>query len=195
MLKVPIINCINILPGSGLVYCKHCEAMVGICDYLDDEYIVTFINVREVVFRPHTSYLKVIDLEGQEPQQVSFMEMMELSEGASLQPLDILNNLIVPVDEDNKNPAESPTVRVAAFATHGLFGVDQHRVLDRLKSVLIEESGMNEKEMVPMTSILPGTPTKNFPNPIEIDDISNIDMNEFLQLNKTEFDFSLFGDN
>lgn len=91
--------------------------------------IISFENVREILFRPHTSYERFID--GQhESQRVVFMELCE-DIHSKKNPLHILDHLIDVENSDISTQAstsneEKSVVRVCTFASESLFGVDQN---------------------------------------------------------------------
>lgn len=53
MKKVYKSNCINVVRKNQLIYCL-CDVLVGLLDTFGEHEFVSF--VREVLFRPHTTY-------------------------------------------------------------------------------------------------------------------------------------------
>lgn len=141
--KIKSDNCINIISRNGLIYCSNCDIVVGLCDDTDEEGTITFINVRENIFKPHTSYSR--HSAEKNVQQVSFIERIEIGEKFSSDVLNVSSVLIHPLDnfdaEANQNmPSTSsinqnPIIRVAAFASESLI-LNQNPILEHFQNAI-----------------------------------------------------------
>lgn len=150
--NVKMDNCINIEVRDGLVYCSNCSKYVGLCAEANDSEIITFVNVRESLFRPHTSYSRY-STEG-DYQYVSFMERVEIGSEAVFKPFSALDFLLYAnqkdcVEVDQNMPSTSsagnlPFIRVAAFASESAI-YNESRVLAHFQNAIQNDQDLSLK--------------------------------------------------
>lgn len=152
VLKVDVKHCINVeKKNTGLVYCvkDNCDAVIGFCAKDEGEFI-TFTNVRETTFRPHTLYMRHHTTDRKDAQQIIFMELIE--NGKNCQTLNIPNMLITPLaiptslcksDMPSTSKISEPTIRIAAFASEAFINLDQSNVLNYFKAAIVRDSEEN----------------------------------------------------
>lgn len=121
----------NVKRESSVYSCKNtsCKNIFRFAKNVIQKDIILFENVREILFRPHTSYERSID-DQLVSQRVVFMELCE--ENNSIKnSFHVLDHLIdVENGHSSTQPSTSisankPVIRVCAFASESLFGVDQ----------------------------------------------------------------------
>lgn len=137
-------NCINVNIVGDMVYCtgENCDKLIGICNDLDGEEVITLMNVREIVSVPHTSYSRHVT--GRGVQCVQFNERLEFGEERSSKVLKFPDFMIYPLEirgsgsdtPSTSNSGEIPTIRVAAFATEALMHVNENEVLNHFTNAL-----------------------------------------------------------
>lgn len=129
------------LKKKGLVYCSGCNTLVGTHEGVEQEEIITFFNVREVLFRPHTSYTTHFDTNDRNTHQVIFTEIVEHGEKCFTDDLDVANVFLFPIVDlsveaivntdqpsSSKNSVDS-VIRVAAFSSESLINFDENYVV------------------------------------------------------------------
>lgn len=138
--KIKAVHCVNISTKNGLVHCNGCDVIVGIHDVVGEDEVITFINVREVLFRPHTSYTTHFATNHRSAQQVIYTEMVEHGERCFTEALDVANVFVFPIVDlsveaavDVNQPSTSsgsanPVIRVAAFTSDSLSNIDENRI-------------------------------------------------------------------
>lgn len=165
VLNVNINNCVNIIKKNGLIHCagQKCGILVGICNNFEDKEIITFINVREVLFRPHTSYTCHRTSIDEKFRRVLFTETVEYGERCSNEVLNVPNILIFPlkqsttesaVDPDKPSTStenKNPVIRVAAFASETSININENRVIQFFKNAILHDVERNK--LGPMTTL------------------------------------------
>lgn len=149
--KIKSAHCINIAKESGLVYCTGCRIIIGMYDSVEESEAITLFNVREVLFRPHTSYTHYFATTGRNSQQVIYTEMVEHGEKCFMDALDIANVFVFPLVDlsvedvvDVNQPSTSsnsvnPVIRVAAFASESSMNLDENCITKHFKDAIMSE--------------------------------------------------------
>lgn len=155
MLKVRFENCINFVNRAGLIYCakKDCQKLIGLCRDDDAENIITFINTREMIFKPHIAYSHRYDLSSSSPQRVIFMAMYELDEIALPMSIDVANSLIMPLENgvvlrEADSSQTDQFVRVAAFSSEAAMNVDENIILQHFRDALVQHCEENSAGLI-----------------------------------------------
>lgn len=124
----------------------NCNVVIGI----QEQEVVTFINVREVLFRPRTSYTHHFSSELMSAQKVIYTEMIEHGEKCCTEMVNVSNHFVFPITDlpieeklDVNKPSTSsdsgkPIIRVAAFASESLM-IDENRIIKHFQDALMSE--------------------------------------------------------
>lgn len=124
----------------------NCDMVVGI----QEQEVVTFINVREVLFRPRTSYTHHFPSKLLSAQKVIYTEMIEHGEKCCTEMVDVSNHFVFPITDlpieeklDVNKPSTSsnsdkPIIRVAAFASESLM-IDENRIIKHFQDAIMSE--------------------------------------------------------
>lgn len=113
-----------------------------------------YFHVREVLFRPHTSYSRYST--ESKFQQVSFIERVEIG-NEETKALNVKDVLIHPFEVDGEKPSTSGIIRVAAFASEKMI-IHQSRVLDHFQRAIQNDATLDVKFSDPnndQMSVLP----------------------------------------
>lgn len=175
--KIKPINCINVSKKSGLAYCTGCNIIVGLYEGAEENEVISYFNVREVLFRPHTSYTTHFATNEKSAQHVIYTEMVEHGERCFTEDLDVVNVFVFPIVDlsvesavDMNQPSTSsgsanPVIRVAAFASESLINIDENRITKHFKDAITNDLKRQfEEDVANVSNTVWSTPQSLTPN-------------------------------
>lgn len=204
-------DCINVVRKNDLIYCS-CQTVVGYFETIDEREVITFINVREVLFRPHITYVRRCS-NGRDAQKVIFTERIENEQRSASNTPNVSNLLIHPLaetesesDDSSQEPTTSsdslvPIIRVAAFVSENVHELNENRILECFKNAIVRDLSERELGTITTASLVSDVNlreqlSKASSSQVNNDYVQEFDLSEFLttklatqnEANRTVFD-------
>lgn len=143
---------------GNLIYCP-CEREVGYSEILNEREAIRFNNVREVLFRPHISYVRRVK---NKKQRVIFTERIENGQPSACEASSLPNMVIHPLtgfeNETDTSPKPStsngskiPVIRLAVSISKNTFDLNENCIFKYLEDAIIQD--LNGKELGPMATV------------------------------------------
>lgn len=187
--KVYMSDCINIVRMKDSVFC-YCGIWIGLLDIVDEKEIVTFSNVREVLFQPYVSYTRNRGFNGKDKRSVLFTEVVESGKCSVNNALDVSKILIHPIAEveAEDRTQETETIRVAAITSGDFITVNESRVMGYFKKAILQshseqESASSSSDTPINDGNLQGESTSDFNS--RSDRLQGLGLNEYLIFKNT----------
>lgn len=145
-------NCINVIQEKELISCV-CGRPVGYFDRADKTEIITFYNVRELLFRPHVTYVQHDVVNKENVQNVIISETIEDGDCSVVGDCDATKILIHPFleAEAGAQSQESPGIKVAAIASGDFVTFNEDLVMGYFRDAI--KRSMNGKESETLASV------------------------------------------
>lgn len=171
--------------------------MVGLYNRVEEQDIVTFINVREVLFRPRASYTHHFATTRDNIQQVVFSEMVEHGGECHTEVFNVENFFVYPLidfspegvvylNQPSTSSRAKTVIRVAAFAAGSKMNFDENRVtkhfIDAIKKDLEPHPVNTDANPYAAVWTLP----ENSVEPSTENRLESCGLNEFLTERNTE---------
>lgn len=131
-----------------MIHCIVCKVPVGYFDVKDGKEIITYFNVREVLFRPHVTYTQRNVSDENDKQNVIFSETIENGECSIVDDFDGTKMLIHPFVEVEAEiqSQKLAVIKVAAVASGDFVTLDENRIMGYFRDAIMRDANKKNSE-------------------------------------------------